>query len=76
MESEKRIFKRLKCLKRREMLLSHPVDDLAELPRFVGASSTKERTNEAHSCRVPLLAHRTMTNYELNSPHSSADTAL
>lgn len=57
------------CLKRREMLLSHPVDDLAELPRFVGASSTKERTNETHSCRVPLLAHRTMTNYELNSPH-------
>ena len=35
----------------------------------VGASNTKERTSEAQSCRVPLLAHRTMTNYELNSPH-------
>lgn len=37
-------------------------------PTRASRAVARTRTSEAHSCRVPLLAHRTMTNYELAPP--------
>lgn len=37
-------------------------------PTRASRAAARTRTSEAHSCRVPLLAHRTMTNYELAPP--------
>lgn len=45
----------------------HPVQECSRGFALTRASHAAAwtRTSEAHSCRVPLLAHRTMTNYEL-----------